>query len=102
MRILLVNPNTDPAATARMLAAARRLVPATTTITAVAAESGLVQCAAAAPAVVQSIAARRGTFDAAIIAAFSDPGLAAARREAAPCPVDGIAAAIRRVMRPAS
>lgn len=84
MRLLLVNPNTTAAITATLAAAAGRRAAGRATITAVTAPFGRPalqtpeDCAAAIPAVVAAVAANPG-FDAGIVAAFADPGMAEAQ-----------------------
>ncbi|WP_295825589.1 aspartate/glutamate racemase family protein [uncultured Microbacterium sp.] len=101
MRILLVNPNTSRAMTAKITDAARGVAGPDVEITAVcpsvgasAIESHLDEIAAAA-AVVELIAADRDSpdpADAYVVACFGDPGLDAAR-ELVEAPVVGIAEA---------
>ncbi len=78
MKLLLANPNTSQAVTDRIAAVARSAASAGTTIQAVTAAAG-----------VPYIATRA---DAAVVAAFGDPGLAAAR-ELLDIPVVGMAEA---------
>ncbi len=98
MRLLLVNPNTTAAVTERMGRLARRAAGAGTEIDTVSAASGLAlietleQSAVAGDAVVRLLVQRVADFDAAIIAAYSDPGLKQARKQI-PKPVVGIAEA---------
>ena len=93
-RILLVNPNTSSAVTALLAAEARRVVGQSAEIEAVTAPFGstFLECRAelvvAAHAVLQAIASR-DDCDAAVIGAFGDPGLVAAR-EVARAPVFGL------------
>ena len=85
MRLLLVNPNTDPAVTERMAQVARCAASRGTEVTAVSAPSGIGLIATAADterageAVAELLSERQASFDAAVIAAFIDPGLRQAR-----------------------
>jgi allantoin racemase len=98
MRILLINPNTTSSMTDSMVVAAQEVAaPGTEIIGATVEDSvpfidGFYDEALAAAAVARCVLERRGTFDAAIIACFGDPGLFAAR-ELADAPVLGIAEA---------
>jgi Asp/Glu/hydantoin racemase len=93
-RILLVNPNTSASVTDLLAAEARRVAGQSARIEAVAAPFGSasLECRAelvvAAHAVLQAIASR-DDYDAAVIGAFGDPGLAAAR-DIARAPVFGL------------
>ena len=84
-RILLVNPNVTEAVTARMAAEARAAASPGVEILTATAPFGVsfienrVESALAAHAVLEALAERRGTFDAAIVGAFGEPGLLAAR-----------------------
>jgi Asp/Glu/hydantoin racemase len=95
MRLLLINPNVTEAITASMAAEARRFASQGTEITAVTAAFGTqyvenrVEAAIAGHAVLDALASHMAGHDAAIIGAFGDPGLAAAR-EFADIPVFGI------------
>lgn len=95
MKLLLINPNITEAMTASMAAEARLFVSAGTEITAVTASFGTqyvenrVEAAIAGHAVLDSLATHMAGHDAAIVSAFGDPGLAAAR-EFADIPVFGI------------
>lgn len=104
MRILLVNPNTSRAMTAKIAAAAREVAAADVEIRAVcpdtgpaAVESHLDEVRAAA-AVVELVAqdVASGGSDAYVVACFGDPGLDAAR-ELVEAPVIGIAEAAMHV-----
>lgn len=81
-RLLVVNSNTDDAVTARIAVAARAAAPDGVTIEAVSAPFGLPlivtreDWAVAGLPTLAAFAARRGSFDAGIIACFGDPGLA--------------------------
>jgi Asp/Glu/hydantoin racemase len=94
-RILLVNPNTSPSVTDLLAAEARRRAGGRAEIVAVTARFGaagiecLAEAAVAAHAVVERVS-EHPDADAAIVAAFMDPGLEALR-EAAPMPAVGLA-----------
>jgi allantoin racemase len=94
VRILLINPNTTEAVTQRMAEAARRVAAPETEIAPITARFGAaiigsrVETAIAAAAVVDRLAQTDG-YDAVIIGASLDPGLAAAR-EMLDVPVVGI------------
>lgn len=98
MRILVVNSNTTPSVTDRIGDAARAVAAPGTVIDAISAPYGLplivsrADWMVAGPATVSALAARRGTFDAAVIACFGDPGLDAAK-ELLDVPVIGISEA---------
>lgn len=98
MRILLINANTTASMTADMVEAARRVASAdcevfgTTAATGVASIDGYHDELLGAAAVASAIREHEGTYDAAIIACFGDPGLDAAR-ELSDAPVVGIAEA---------
>jgi allantoin racemase len=95
MKLLLVNPNVTAAMTESMAAEARRYASQSTDIVAVTAEFGTqyvenrVEAAIASHAVLDALAKHADGCDAAMISAFGDPGLAAAREFAA-MPVVGI------------
>jgi len=95
MNLLLINPNVTEAITASMAAEARRSASPGTGITAVTASFGTeyvenrVEAAIAGHAVLDALASHMDGHDAAIVSAFGDPGLAAAR-EFADIPVFGI------------
>ncbi|MBL6076969.1 aspartate/glutamate racemase family protein [Belnapia sp. T18] len=97
-RILIVNSNTTESVTERIATAARAVAPLGTGIEAVSAPFGLplivtrADWLLAGPATVAALAARRGQYDAAIIACFGDPGLDAAK-ELLDVPVIGISEA---------
>jgi allantoin racemase len=97
-RLLLINPNTTASMTERMADAARAVARPGTQIEAATVESsvpfidGWYDETIAAAAVARLVSERAGTFDAAIIACFGDPGLYAAR-ELTDAPVVGIAEA---------
>ena len=98
MRILVVNSNTTNSVTDRIGAAARPVAAPGTVIEAVSAPYGLplivtrADWMVAGPATVSALADRRGTYDAAVIACFGDPGLDAAK-ELLDVPVLGISEA---------
>ena len=84
-RILLVNPNTTVSMTEGMADAARAAARPGTEIDAATVEGsvpfidGWYDETVAAAAVARLVSERAGTFDAAIVACFGDPGLYAAR-----------------------
>lgn len=98
VRILLINPNSSDAVTARLRAAATEVASPDTEIEAVTAGSGVPiietaeQSMATVPAVLEAIDAHAIDRDAVIIAAYSDPGLVEARVRVR-MPVFGIAEA---------
>jgi Asp/Glu/hydantoin racemase len=98
MRILVVNSNTTDGVTDRIAAAARAAASPGTTIEAATAPFGLplivtrADWLVAGPATLAALAARRGAYDAAVIACFGDPGLDAAK-ELLDVPVLGISEA---------
>ena len=98
MRLLLANPNTSQAVTDRIAAVGRAAASAGTTIQAVTATAGVPYIATRAEAVIgaravlELFAEHAGGADAAVVAAFGDPGLAAAR-ELLAIPVVGMAEA---------
>ena len=85
MRILLLNPNMTEAVTERLCAAAAKAASPGTEIIPATAPRGFpyISCKAEAQVAgaiaLEMLAERQGAFDAAIIAAFGDPGLFAAR-----------------------
>lgn len=85
MRLLIYNPNTTQAVTDRMVAQARRHASGDTEIVGLSAPSGVSfinkpEQSQAAEAVTLEVVAREWpAYDAVIVAAFSDPGLMAAR-----------------------
>jgi Asp/Glu/hydantoin racemase len=95
VKLLLINPNITEAMTEAMAAEARRFASPGTEIVAVTAAFGTqyvenrVEAAIASHAVLDALAKHAIGGDAAIISAFGDPGLAAAR-EFADIPVVGI------------
>ncbi len=98
MRLLVINSNTTDSVTARIAAAARAAARPGTLVEAVSAPFGLplivsrADWLVAGPATLAALAERRGSYDAAIIACFGDPGLDAAK-ELAGVPVIGISEA---------
>lgn len=98
MRILVLNPNTSQGITDRLMAAARPAAAAGTELVALTAPRGFPYIATRAEAQIggavalEMLAEQHGSFDAAIIAAFGDPGLFGAR-ELFDIPVVGMAEA---------
>jgi allantoin racemase len=98
VRILLVNPNTTTAMTDEMVASAQRVASSDCEVVGATAARGVESIDSyydellGAHAVVTALQEQDGTFDAAIIACFGDPGLDAAR-EVLDVPVVGIAEA---------
>ncbi|MDX1607208.1 MAG: aspartate/glutamate racemase family protein, partial [Candidatus Competibacterales bacterium] len=98
MKILVINPNTSRSVTDKIADVARRSVSTGTTLEFVTAAYGVPYIATRAEAVIggrvalEILAEREAEFDAAIIAAFGDPGLGAAR-ELMRIPVVGLAEA---------
>lgn len=98
MRLLMINPNTSPAITTKMLAVARAAVPPGVKVVGVAGRFGAryissrAAAAIAAHAALDALARHRGAYDAVVLACFGDPGLAALRELAAK-PVVGMAEA---------
>jgi allantoin racemase len=98
VRLLVINSNTTDSVTARIAAAARAAARPGTLVEAVSAPFGLplivsrADWLVAGPATLAALAERRGSYDAAIIACFGDPGLDAAK-ELAGVPVIGISEA---------
>lgn len=97
-RILVLNPNTSTGVTDRLATVARAVAAPGTAILAVTATRGVPYIATRAEAaiggavVLEMLAERVGSFDAAIVAAFGDPGLGGAR-ELMDVPVIGLAEA---------
>ncbi|WP_424812621.1 aspartate/glutamate racemase family protein [Roseococcus sp. YIM B11640] len=97
-RILVVNSNTTDSVTARIALAAEAVRPEGFAIETVSAPFGLplivtrADWMVAGPATVAALAARRGMFDAAVVACFGDPGVEAAK-EMFDVPVIGISEA---------
>ena len=98
MRILLLNPNTGRDVTELMLVSARRAASPGVEIVGMTAPRGVPYIANQAEALIgaavalEMLAEHVGDFDAAVIAAFGDPGLLGAR-ELFPVPVVGLAEA---------
>ncbi|MGV6848057.1 MAG: aspartate/glutamate racemase family protein [Marinibacterium sp.] len=98
MRILLINPNTTPGMTDQMAGVARRVAGPGVTLVPVTAKRGVPYTTSRAEAqiagaeVLDIIAEHRRGADAAVIAAFGDPGIIAAR-ELFDMPVIGMAEA---------
>ena len=98
MKLLLLNPNTSPSVTDRIASAARGIASPETELIAVTAPRGVPYIATRAEAVIggavalEMLAEMHTGVDAAIIAAFGDPGLGGAR-ELFPIPVIGLAEA---------
>jgi len=98
LRILVVNSNTTDSVTARIAAAAEAARPEGCTVETVTAPFGLplivtrADWSVAGPATVAALAARRGSFDAAVVACFGDPGVEAAK-ELFDVPIIGISEA---------
>lgn len=95
MRILLINPNISDSVSALIDAEAKRSASPDTAIQTVTAPFGVAYIETRFEAMIGAYAAAQlagehaGTYDAVIIAAFGDPGLAALQ-EALPCPVLGL------------
>ena len=98
MRLLLLNPNTTEAVTERLAGTARAAAGAGTQIIPLTAPRGVPFIASRAEAQIAGVVAlemlaeHHGRYDAAIIAAFADPGLFAAR-ELFDAPIVGLAEA---------
>jgi Asp/Glu/hydantoin racemase len=98
MRLLMLNPNTSQSVTDLITAAARAVAVPGTEIVPATAPRGVPYIATRAEAVLggavalEMLAERHATVDAAVIAAFGDPGLGGAR-ELFPIPVIGLAEA---------
>ncbi len=98
MRLLLLNPNTSAGVTALIDAAARAVAGPDTLVTTLTAPRGVPYVATRAEAilsgavVLEMLAEVHVEYDAAVIAAFGDPGLGGAR-ELFPLPVIGLAEA---------
>ncbi|MBI3199288.1 MAG: Asp/Glu/hydantoin racemase [Rhodospirillales bacterium] len=98
MKILVANPNTSAGVTERLVAAGKLVASPGTELLPMTAPRGVPYIATRAEAAIGSammlemLAERRGTFDAAIVAAFGDPGLGGAR-ELFDFPVVGMAEA---------
>src|SRR5262245_40253886 len=98
MKILIANPNTSTGVTDRLVAAGRMVATPGTARQPMTASYGVpyiatrAEAAIGAAAALDMLAERRGTMDAAIVAAFGDPGLGGAR-ELFDFPVVGMAEA---------
>lgn len=98
MKILVANPNTSTGVTDRLVASGRLVASPGTELIAMTAPRGVPYIATRAEAAIGSavmlemLAEKRGTFDAAVCAAFGDPGLGGAR-ELFDFPVVGMAEA---------
>ncbi len=98
MKILVANPNTSTGVTDRLVASGKLVASPGTELIAMTAPRGVPYIATRAEAAIGSavllemLAEKRGTFDAAIAAAFGDPGLGGAR-ELFDFPVVGMAEA---------
>jgi allantoin racemase len=98
MRILVANPNTSAGITDRLIASAKLVVNPGTELLPMTASHGVpyiatrAEAAIGAAAALEMLAQRRGEIDAAIVAAFGDPGLGEAR-ELFDFPVVGMAEA---------
>jgi allantoin racemase len=98
MRLLLLNPNTSAAVTERLAASAHAAAAAGTQIVPLTAPRGVPFIASRAEAQIagavalEMLAEHHGRYDAAIIAAFADPGLLGAR-ELFDVPIVGLAEA---------
>src|SRR5260221_12602123 len=85
MKILVANPNTSAGVTDRLVAAGKLVASPGTELQPMTASYGVPYIATRAEAAIGAVAAldmlaeRRGTRDAAIVAAFGDPGLGGAR-----------------------
>ena len=85
MRILLINPNTSVSITDRLMASASAATSSDTELVPVTADRGVpyiasrVEAAIASNVVMELLAEHSNGIDGAIIAAFGDPGLGAAR-----------------------
>ena len=96
MRILLINPNTSVSITDRLMASASAAVSSDTELVPVTADRGVpyiasrIEAAIASNVVMELLAEHSNGIDGAIIAAFGDPGLGAAR-ELMDYPVVGLA-----------
>ncbi len=94
-RILIINPNATQSITERLLREAKKLESAELTVSAITSVKGPEAIVTAADEiraafhVLEELKAREGSYDAAVIACASDPGLQAAR-EMLSVPVTGI------------
>src|SRR5471032_1031094 len=98
MKILVANPNTSTGVTDRLVASGKLVASAGTELIPMTAPRGVPYIATRAEAAIGSavmlemLAEKRGTFDAAVCAAFGDPGLGGAR-ELFDFPIVGMAEA---------
>ncbi|MGE4079973.1 MAG: aspartate/glutamate racemase family protein [Reyranella sp.] len=98
MKILIANPNTSTGVTHRLVASAKLVASPGTELLPMTASRGVpyiatrAEAAIGATAALEMLAERRGEIDAAIVAAFGDPGLGGAR-ELFDFPVVGMAEA---------
>jgi Asp/Glu/hydantoin racemase len=98
MKILVANPNTSTGVTDRLIASAKLVASPGTELLPMTASYGVpyiatrAEAAIGAAAALEMLAQRRGEIDAAIVAAFGDPGLGGAR-ELFDFPVVGMAEA---------
>jgi len=98
MRILIANPNTSTGVTDRLVTAGKLVASPGTELLPMTAQRGVpyiatrAEAAIGATAALEMLAERRGDIDAAIVAAFGDPGLGGAR-ELFDFPVVGMAEA---------
>src|SRR6266700_849570 len=98
MKILVANPNTSSRVTDRLVASAKLVASPGTELIPMTAPRGVPYIATRAEAAIggavmlEMLAEKRGTFDAAIVAAFGDPGLGGAR-ELFDFPIVGMAEA---------
>jgi len=98
MKILVANPNTSTGVTDRLVASGKLVASSGTELIPMTAPRGVTYIATRAEAAIggavmlEMLAEKRGTFDAAIVAAFGDPGLGGAR-ELFDFPVVGMAEA---------
>jgi allantoin racemase len=98
MKLLLINPNTTQGLTERLMASARMVLAPGTSLDARTAKKGVPYISTRTEAVIgglsvlEILAEHHGDYDGAIVAAFGDPGLGAAR-ELYDFPVVGLAEA---------
>lgn len=98
MKILIANPNTSTSVTDRLVASAKLVASPGTELLPMTASRGVpyiatrAEAAIGAAAMLEMLAERRGEIDAAVVAAFGDPGLGGAR-ELFDFPVVGMAEA---------
>ena len=102
MKLLIANPNTSAGVTDRLVASGRLVASPGTELMPMTAPRGVPYIATRAEAAIGSavmlemLAEKRGTFDAAVCAAFGDPGLGGAR-ELFDFPIVGMAEAVMLV-----